>query len=316
MLQETVARLAPGIRRDRIFVVTAAAQAAAVRRQLRAMRGVRVLIEPQGRNTAAAIALAALHVRREAPDAVMAVLPADHAIPDRVRFGEDLALALDVAETRQTLVTIGIPPTHPETGYGYIRRGTALPELDGRAYAVAAFIEKPDRARAEQLLAGGDVRWNAGIFAWSVPTILDALRTHVPDVLGPLEAAVAKRPARALVAAYRKLPAVSIDVGVMERARDVAMIEARFAWSDVGSWAAIEPFWRGDDGNAVRGRAVAIESRGCIVDSPARVVALLGVDDLVVVDTPDALLVCPKGRAQDVRLIVDELRRQKLGRLL
>ena len=317
MLQETVARLAPGIRRDRIFVVTAEAQAAAVRRQLRATRGVRVLVEPQGRNTAAAIALAALHIRREAPDAVMAVLPADHAIPDRVRFGEDLALALTVAETRQTLVTIGIPPTHPETGYGYIRRGAALPDLDGRAFAVAAFIEKPDRARAEQLLAGGDVRWNAGIFAWSVPTILGALRTHVPDVLAPLEAASGKRPqARALAAAYRKLPSISIDVGVLERATDVAMVEARFPWSDVGSWASIEPFWRGDDGNAVRGRTVAIESRGCIVDSPQRVVALLGVDDLIVVDTPDALLVCPKGRAQDVRLVVDELRRQGLGRLL
>jgi mannose-1-phosphate guanylyltransferase len=140
---------------------------------------------------------------------------------------------------------------------------------------------------------------------------------HAPDVLAPLEAASGKRPERrALAAAYRKLPAVSIDVGVLERATDVAMVEARFAWSDVGSWAAIEPFWRGDDGNAVRGRTVAIESHGCIVDSPKRVVALLGVEDMVVVDTPDALLVCPKGRAQDVRLVVDELRRQGLGRLL
>ena len=318
MLQETVARLVPLTRRDRIVVVTAHAQASAVRAQLRALRGVRVLVEPEGRNTAAAIALAALHVQRLAPDAVMAVLPADHAIADRRLFAADLALAFTAAERTGALVTIGVPPTHPETGYGYIRPGEPLADTGGRAFRVAAFIEKPDRARAEALLAEGAVRWNAGIFAWRVTAILDALRAHLPEVLEPLEAALARRSARALAAAYRRLPSVSIDVGVMERAANVVMVEARFPWSDVGSWAAIEPLWRadGNGANAVRGRAIAVDSRGCIVDSPRRLVALLGVDDLVVIDTPDALLVCPKRRAQDVRLVVEELRRRGLRRHL
>jgi mannose-1-phosphate guanylyltransferase len=148
--------------------------------------------------------------------------------------------------------------------------------------------------------------------------VLDELRQHLPAVVGPLEDAVAHGTAAALARAYRDLAPVSIDHGVLERSRRVSVVRARFPWSDVGSWAALEPLWTaaGNGGNAVRGRALAIDSRGCVVDSPGRLVALLGVDDLVVVDTPDALLVCRKDRAQDVRLVVDELRRRRLDRYL
>jgi mannose-1-phosphate guanylyltransferase len=317
MLQDTLARVSPPVASDRILVVTGRSQAASVRRQLPRLERRRVLVEPRGRNTAAAIALAALRVERECPDGVLVVLPADHLIGDLARFRRDLALGFDVAERTGALVTFGVRPTRVETGYGHIRVGRPVRGLGGRVARVAAFIEKPPRARAEALLAEAGVLWNAGIFAWRVQAILAALRQHLPAVVEPLAAALGSDRV-SLAEVYRRLPSVSIDTGVLERARDVAVIRARFTWSDVGSWAALESVWAGggDGGNAVCGRALAVDSSGCIVDSPKRLVALLGVRDLVVVDTADAVLICPKTRAQDVRLIVDELRRRRLGRYL
>ena len=313
MLAQTVTRLTPPISRARILVVTTRTQAAAVRREL---PGIDLLIEPRSQNTAPAIALAALALHRRDPTAVMAVLPADHAIRDLSTFRADLRLAFDTAERSDALVTFGIEPTRVETGYGYIRPGAPLRGARGRVARVERFIEKPERTRAAALLREGGFLWNAGIFAWRVETILAALRAHLPRVLKPLAAAVGRGP-RALAAAYRRLPAVSIDRGVLERASGAVVLRARFAWSDVGSWAALEPFWAtGNGSNAVRGRAVPVDSHGCVVDSPARLVALLGVDDLVVVDSPDAVLVCRKDRAQDVRVVVDELRRRGLRRYL
>jgi mannose-1-phosphate guanylyltransferase len=317
MLAETVARLPPAIARRHAVVVTARPQARGVRAAL--PRSVRVLVEPEARNTAAAIALAALHLARTAPEALMAVLPADHAIDDVPTFRADLELAFDVAEQTGALVTIGIPPTQPETGYGYIRPGAGLPGPSGRVAAVDRFVEKPDRAHAEAMLAEGNTLWNAGMFVWRVSTILGELEAHLPAVLTPLADAVAKGTVRALASAYRRLPSISIDHGILEHARHVAVVRARFGWSDVGSWAAVAALWQ--DGapngpNAVRGRALPVDSRGCVVDSPHRLVALLGVEDLVVIDTPDALLVARKDRSQDVRLVVDELRRRGLARYL
>ncbi len=316
LLQETVRRVAP-IARD-VLVVTSHSQARRVRAQLRSMPAARVLVEPRGRNTAAAIALAALHVRRADPDGVMAVLPADHAIGAPAVFRADVRLALEVAERTGALVTLGIRPTYPETGYGYIRPGPKVHGTGGRVAWVAGFIEKPDRARATRLLAEGGALWNGGIFAWRVDAILAALRRHLARVVEPIEAAVARGGRQALARAYQRVPAVSIDAGVLEHAERVAVVRARFPWSDVGSWAAVEPLWAngGHGPNAVRGRLLAIDSQGCVVDSPDRLVALLGVEDLVVVDTRDALLVCRKERAQDVRLVVDELRRRRLSRYL
>ena len=318
MLQDTVARVAPIVPRKRIRVVTARDHARAVRAQLPALGRRQVLVEPEGRNTAAAIALATLDVMRDRDDAVIAVLPADHAIDDGPRFRADLRLALDVAERTDALVTLGLRPTRPETGYGYIRPGGAVRGTSGRVAWVEAFIEKPAPRRAAALLATGRVLWNSGIFAWRASAILGALRAHLPALVAALERALDRRDPAALAAAYRRLRPVSIDTGVLERAARVAVVRARFAWADVGSWAALEGFWRtGSNGhNAIRGRALPIDSRGCVVDSPRRLIALVGVDDLVVVDSPDALLVCHKDRAQDVRLVVHELRRRGLERYL
>src|SRR3989449_1427042 len=220
LLQETVARVSPPIRREHVLVVTARPHARAVARQLPRRGRSALLVEPEGRNTAAAIALAALHVARHTPEAVLAVLPADHLIDDLPAFRRDLRLALEVAERSAALVTIGVPPTHAETGYGYIRLGAPLPGTRGRAAWAAEFIEKPERGRAEALVADGGVLWNSGIFAWRAGAILAALRAHLPEVMGPLERA--GRSARALAAAYRRLPAVSIDYRVLERPERVA----------------------------------------------------------------------------------------------
>jgi mannose-1-phosphate guanylyltransferase len=316
MLQETVARVSPPIARDRVLVVTGRLHARAVRAQLPRLPAEGVLVEPEGRNTAAAIALAAVHVARRDPDAVMAVLPADHAIGGLATFRADLRLALDLAAGTGALVTLGVPPTYPETGYGYIRCGAPLRGADGRAAEVEAFVEKPDRTRAEALIAEGGTLWNAGIFAWRAASILAELRAHLPAVVAPLEIAVARGGARA----RRRLPAapaISIDHGVPS---------ARGAWW----WSAALRVERRRELGRGRGalgwarrrrqrrarRALPVDSRGCVVDSPRRLVALLGVEDLVVIDTPDAILVCRKDRAQDVRLVVEELRRRGLEQYL
>jgi len=317
MLRETVARVAPLVGPSHVVVVAGRSQARAVRTELPRLARRNLLAEPVGRNTAAAIALAALVLERRSPGASMVVLPADHAISAHGVFRADLRLALRVAEETGALVTLGLPPTRPETGYGYIRPAKAIPGTRGRVARVAAFIEKPNLRRAEALVAEGRVLWNAGIFAWRASDVLEELRAHVPAVVGPLEAALA-RGGGALAAAYRRIPSVSIDHGVLEHSRRVMVVRARFPWSDVGSWAAVEPFWRGaaNGDNTVRGHALPIDSRGCVVDSPERLVALVGVEDLVVVDAGDAVLVCRKDRAQDVRLVVDELRRRGLARYL
>jgi mannose-1-phosphate guanylyltransferase len=247
----------------------------------------------------------------------MVVVPSDHVIGDGPRFTRTMERALAVAERSGALVTLGIRPTRPETGYGYVRPGPRLAGANGGATWVDAFIEKPPLARARQLVAGGAL-WNSGMFVWRVDRILDELERLLPDVLRPLMRAVGTGGEAALARAYRRLPSVSIDTGVMERAARVAVVPANFAWSDVGSWAAAGELWRqrGPAGNASRGRVIAVDSRGCIVDTPKRLVALLGVEDLVVVDTPDAVLVCRVDRAQDVRRVVAELQRQGLGRYL
>jgi mannose-1-phosphate guanylyltransferase len=290
---------------------------AAVRRQLPRLARAQVLAEPVGRNTAPAIALAALRIAKQAPQACMIVVPSDHVIGAGPRFARTMARAVEVAERSGALVTLGIRPTRPETGYGYIRPGARLSGESGGTAWVDAFIEKPSLPRARRLVAGRAF-WNSGMFVWRVDRILDELQRHLPDVLEPLARAVRRGGAGQLARAYRRIPAVSIDTGVMEHATRVAVVPATFPWSDVGSWAAAGELWRrrAPAGNASRGRVIAVDSRGCVVDSPERLVALLGVEDLVVVDTPDAVLVCRVDRAQDVRRVVGELQRQGLGRYL
>ena len=321
MLQETVARARSIASLARTLVVTTQALVPEVRRQLPALPRANVIGEPVGRNTAACIALAALRVQRSDPEAVMVVLPADHLVTGLPAFRRACNVAVRLA-AREHLVTVGIVPTHPETGYGYIEWGAVLAGSSGQAARAASFREKPDRRRAQRFVASGRYLWNSGIFAWRARRVLEEIDRHVPGLgkaLRRLQPAVGtRREGAVLRRAYAELPSISIDYGVLERATSVAVVRGRFGWSDLGSWAAMEPLWR-DDGrrqNAVQGRVVAVGARGCVVSTPTRTVALCGVDDLVVVDAPDAVLVCRKDRAQDVRLIVQELERRGLSHLL
>lgn len=321
MLQETADRIRTVAPPARTLVVTAASLAGQVRRQLPQLPPRNVIGEPLGRNTAACIGVAALRVAREDPDGVMVVLPADHLISGLPAFRRAVALAGELA-AKDHLVTIGITPTRAETGYGYIQWGRRLASTKGQAACVARFTEKPTRRRAERFLAGGRHLWNSGIFAWRARRILAEIDHHMPELgrqLAELRPAVGtRREAAALRRHYPKLVATSIDYGVLERADRVVVVRGRFRWSDLGSWAAMEGLWSSGSraGNAVQGRAIAVDTRGCVVSTSGRVVALCGVSDLVVVDTPDAVLVCHKSRAQDVRLVVQEIERRGYRHLL
>ncbi len=307
LLQMTVARLRGVVPPSRVLIVTARDQAAAVRRQLPAVPARNILAEPIGRNTAPCLALAALEIARRDPSATFVCLPADHAVADVRTFRSLLAEAFTRAATGAAVVTIGVQPTGPETGFGYIRVGA---RLGGRTRRVRAFVEKPTVARARRFVRSGGYLWNAGIFLWHVSAALALLDELLPDVIGPIRRATARpRGERraALTRAYRRIRSVSIDVGLAERAPEVLVVHGAFGWSDVGTWTALAALGV-EPGSPV----VPIDAKDYVVFNPDRLVALVGVDDLIVVDTPDALLICHRDRAQDVREVVRELERRKL----
>lgn len=320
MLQQTVSRLAGVVPVSRIFVVAGPEFARRIRLQLPQLPLRNLIIEPAPRGTAACLAVAAERIASLDPTAAMAVFPADHVITDPVGFRAAVARAFSVAERDGSLVTFGIQPTHPETGYGYIERAQLLARQRPRVYAVARFHEKPDRQTARRYLAAGRFLWNAGIFLWRVDVISALFARFAPETGTVARDLVqAKRPAAAAAAKrrYHRLPPVSVDVAILERAEQLAVIEGNFGWSDVGSWAAMSDLWGTDrSGNASRGPALIVGSRDVVVYGEERLIALVGVEDLVVVDSDDAVLVCRKSEAQDVRAVVDALKRSRYRTLL
>lgn len=315
MLQETARRLRGVVPRARVLVVAPPAHVRLVRGQLPWLAPGNLIVEPAPRGTAACLALVAAHLARRAANATLAVLAADHAIADVAKLRAGLRRAHAVADDGW-LVTFGIPPTHPETGYGYVRVGSPLDRRRPRAARALRFVEKPDLRTARRFLAGGDYRWNSGMFAWRIDVFRDALARHAPAVAAAADA-VAGRGGAPARRAYARLPALPVDVAVLERERRIAVVDATFDWSDVGSWAAMTDLWGADAaGNARRGRALLLDCRDTVVHAGSRLVAMLGVEDLVVVDTPEALLVCPRTRAQEVRKVVAALARGSTRRLL
>jgi mannose-1-phosphate guanylyltransferase len=328
MLQQTVARLRPLVPAERTWTVTNAEQAAAVRKQLPAAARNHVLSEPVGRNTAAAIALAAVHVRHAARgDALLAVLPADHYIAQPVRYRELVRAALGVARELGNMVVLGIPPTRPDTGFGYIERmGENLRPEGFSVFAVRRFTEKPALPVAKEYYGSGRYHWNAGMFFWRVSTFLENLQRHLPKTHAAVESLadhIGKRSyERKLRAIYPKLENISVDYAILETATRaegpprVFEIPAEIGWSDIGSWAAVYDLLAKQPGaNILAGEGHAIDAEGNFLWSPSKFVAAIGVRDLVVVETPDALLICPRDRAQDVGKIVkwlEEKRRKDL----
>jgi mannose-1-phosphate guanylyltransferase len=289
MIQQTVARLAGVVPPSRMLVITNADQAPLIRKQLPRVK--HIIAEPVGRNTAPCIAYAAAIIGGRDPNAVMVVVPADSFIPDVDRYRRVVCESLELAGRENVLITIGIQPTSPHTGYGYVQVGERLSD---RFWKARRFVEKPDRATAEQFLASGEYRWNAGMFVWSLRAIGEAFQKHQPDMW---------LDARSLKRAYPKLEKISIDYAIMEKAGNVIVANGDFAWDDVGDWAAVERH-----GGRVGPEFVSVDSTGCVVaGEPGHIVAAVGVDDLVIVHTRDATLVCRKSDAQRVRELVKKL---------
>ncbi len=339
MLEQTVARVAPLIPASRIWVVTNEQQVAAVRRQLPQVAPHHVLAEPVGRNTAAAIALAAAHIRKELTarqksgksgkpgkpdnsrkldnaqsDAVMAVLPADHFIAQSARYRKIVRAALQLAARPGALVVLGVPPTRPETGYGYIEHENHRSRVAGEVvYPVRVFTEKPSLQKARRYIASGRYLWNAGMFFWRVSTFLDYLAKYLPQthaaVMRLAETIGTKRYKAALRRIYPQLANISVDYAVLEPAsrhpQAVFVLPAAVGWSDIGSWHSVhELLAKTSDENISAGRFMALDASGNLLWSPGKFVSAVGVRNLVVVDTPDALLICSRDRAQDVGKIV------------
>jgi mannose-1-phosphate guanylyltransferase len=305
LLQQTVRRLDGSFKVEDIFILTTEELAADTRAMLPELPPENVLVEPEGRNTAPCLALALATLERRAPDGVMVVLSADAWIGDRERFLEDVDTAVEHAAGKHDLVTFGIRPAYPETGYGYIET-----EGEEAVLGVTAFREKPSYEKAVEYLESGRHFWNAGMFVWTLEDFRAELTRHCPEMLAPLDAWVREgaRPGD-LPKAYGRLPKLSIDYALMEKSERVAVVPARFRWSDVGSWPAVAEFHEADAaGNVVIGDAILLDTSNCAIFGGQRLIAGAGLSDLIVVDEPDALLVCRRDRAQDVKQIVDKLK--------
>ena len=316
MIQATADRLQGLAEEDHLYVVTGHPYAALTAAQLPQVPAENILVEPSGRNTAPAIGLACVHLRRRDPDAIIAVFPADHVITDEAAFRQAIGRAIQAAEAGY-LVTLGIQPTEPHTGYGYIKRGDPIPglgEKDAPVYAMAEFLEKPDKERAQAFLDHGGYYWNGGIFISRVELMLAEIERQMPEVFARLEAIDAgldsADPNAALQEAWANMPAESIDYGVMEGAKRAAVAPMDAGWNDVGSWDALTKVLEtnGDGNLVIRTDMVSIDSNDNIVYGKDKFIALIGVDNLIVVDAGDALLIGRRDEIQKVKEVVDALR--------
>lgn len=324
-LQQAVQRVLPVVPIRNVLVITNAAQAAEVRRQLPDLPAENLIAEPIGRDTCAAVTLGAALVGARSTTAVMAVLPADHVIPDEKKFQQVLADALDLASRGQVMVTLGIEPTEPATGYGYIRVGETLPPPEGTKplrtafHRVLQFREKPDLETATEYLKSGEYRWNAGMFLWSFVTVTQGLQTHAPDMFEACQRwfdAASKGPkvlARVLAKEYPAIRKISIDYALLEKARNVVVADGAFGWDDLGSWNALARHLAPDaSGNCAQGQLVHVDAANNIVFDARSAklrtpICLVGITDAIVVQTDDATLVANKHRSQHIKELVRKL---------
>ncbi|MFN2241245.1 MAG: mannose-1-phosphate guanylyltransferase [Anaerolineae bacterium] len=324
MLQETVDRITPLLPLDRVLVVVGEEHADTVRTQVAGLPEENIILEPGPRGTAPCIGLAATVLLGRDAEATMAVCPADHVISDAAGFRQAIAAAAQIAQD-DYLVTLGIEPDNPNTGYGYIQRGAPLGEVLGTpAFQVRRFTEKPDASTAQRFVDSGEYYWNGGIFVWRADTILAAVQDLLPRLHAELQRVAdawhSPECMEVLDAAWDRVPKTTIDYGIMEKAERVAVVPVDIGWDDVGNWATLSAMMEGDEkGNIVRGggHPLLLETAGTYLYATAgRLVAMVGLEGFVVVDTPDALLICPKDRAQDVRDVVEQLKEDGLQEYL
>ncbi len=322
MIRATVERILPEIPYDRIMVVAGASHTREIEQQVPELNKQMIVTEPRARNTAPCVALAAYKLRKIDPDAVMVVLPADHLILREKEFLDSLMKGAEAAVQGEYLLTFGIIPNRPETGYGYIKLGPQELCIDSTGvFSVERFVEKPNEDKAKEYVASGEYVWNSGMFVWTVSHIVKAIERHLPVLARTMEETVhslhTPEETAAVRNAYDGVDAISIDYGVMEKADNVLCIPMDVGWNDVGSWISLVDVWGSDNQeNSSSGQVVNVDTRNCIVSSPHKLAALIGVENLIVVDTPDALLICRKDRAQDVKILHEALKKKGYDHLL
>ncbi|MFW6139946.1 MAG: mannose-1-phosphate guanylyltransferase [Acidobacteriota bacterium] len=316
MIEETMERISPLLSYSNIYTIANLKQTQSLRDLLPKIPSKNFLVEPQGKNTAPCLLLATAHIYLKDPESVMAVLPADHLIQDKTFFLKKLKAAANAAEKSQTLITFGIPPTYPSTGYGYIQfsKKKPLSFLGEDFFKVQQFKEKPDQDTAKGFIKSGTYFWNSGMFIWKANIFSENLKKYAPDMFTywkKILEALKSNDQNRLKAIFDEIPSISIDYALMEKATDVFMGEGNFGWSDVGSWSSLLDIWEKDQNqNAIRGEAITIDTKNCLVHNPGKITALIGLKDLVIVNTEDALLICRKDRDQKVKQVVNKLHKK------
>lgn len=311
MIQLTVERILPLVDMQDIYIATNRSYKALVREQLPELPEENILCEPVAKNTAPCIGLGAVHIARKYEDAVMFVLPSDHLIKYNAMYLDTLRRASEVAEAGDNLVTLGIMPDYPETGYGYIK---FQPDArKGAAFEVERFVEKPDLETAKQYLATEQYLWNSGMFIWRVSTILRSIEKYLPDTYAGLrrigDAIGAPDEKDVLEKEFSAFKSESIDYGIMEKADHIYTLPGSFGWDDVGSWNAVERIQPANEfGNVVHGNAVTVDTKRCIIQGGKKLIATVGLEDIIIVDTDDALLVCEKGDAGEIKKVLENLK--------
>ena len=319
LIQSTLARFRKIVDDDKIYIVAKACQAKLLKEQVPWIPGKHLLFEPLGKNTAPCIGLAAVHISQKDPDAVIVVSPADHLVKKEDRFCKVIQAAEQLANEHDAIVTIGIPPTRPSTGYGYVQidgEHRTLHQAD--TYRIKTFAEKPNIETAKRFVESGDFFWNSGIFIFKCSVILKAIEEYLPDLYEGLmeirEALAGDSPEPVIARIYHELKNISIDFGVMEKAKNVFMVSGNFVWNDLGSWDQVYKLSSQDkNGNSVTGHAILLETKNSYISSDEGVIAVLGLEDIVVVREGDAVLVSKRSRSEEVRHVVERLRQERMN---
>ena len=318
MIQMTLDRLGRLAPNDRIFVILGKEHLAVARKQLSDLPERQFIIEPEGKDTAPCIGLAAVTLSRLDPDALMVVVPADHYIPEPDAFAKTIGMAADCARQGDYLVTIGIRPTRPEVGYGYMFAEGAAGALSGAALPVTRFVEKPDEAKAAEYLADGRYYWNSGIFVWRAGVVLEGIRRHMPQLaegLAAIQRSPGLRKGREVTERFKSFEKISIDYGLMEKADNVLMIKADFAWDDVGTWGSLRRVLALDEnGNCIIGNATCVDVKDCVVYGHDVPVGAVGVEGLIIAASRNGVLVCDVTRGQETRQIARTAGKRKKKR--
>lgn len=311
MIQLTVERILPLIKLNNIYISTNKEYRSLVQQQLPDIPTENIICEPVSRNTAPCIGLGAIHISKKYDDAIMVVLPSDHLIKYNGMFVNALKDSCEIAKQDDNLVTIGITPDYPETGYGYIKFNSQI--TNGRSFAVDRFVEKPSLEVAKEYLSSEEYLWNSGMFVWKVSSILKNFSLYLPDIhqsLLEIQSSILTEDYEdILMKIFSSIVPVSIDYGIMEKAEHIYILPCTFGWDDVGSWLAVERIRKSNEyGNIVNGNIITINTRNCIIEGSSKLIATVGLEDLVIIDSSDAILICDKSHTGDIKKVLENLK--------